>query len=415
MPNEKITINYEDLKTPAVEERLERLQVSLQTREHFESRSAMAIDPLTAARHTSIWYNTIFYMAFFGLLGALLGWAAGELVYRPDPLPKADELAKAARLTFEKLSTGQITDAEANSMLRIYAREGRDNPYYRILMDNRLSGAERDRLISREQWKQFFYNSLFYGICGLAIAMCLSMAESVVSRNVQGMIVFGSVGALAGLLGGIAVSLFIHQMDRAIRTSSLLAGLGADSRELLAIALSWGVLGLFLSLGPGVVMRSSKRLLIGIAGGLAGGLLGGVLYSPISRLAGNEHVALAAAIVAIGVGSGLGTGLIENAAKSGWLKVVEGLIAGKQFILYRNPTYIGSAPNCEIYLFKDARVGKRHAAIRIVPGGFELEDLPLGEATIVNGEPITRRRLRPGDQIRIGSTAFLFQEKVKAG
>ena len=41
--------------------------------------------------------------------------------------------------------------------------------------------------------------------------------------------------------------------------------------------------------------------------------------------------------------------LIENVIKSGWFKVEEGVIAGKQFVLYRNPTYIGSSPlwSCE--------------------------------------------------------------------
>src|SRR5207249_2029934 len=74
-------------------------------------------------------------------------------------------------------------------------------------------------------------------------------------------------------------------------------------------------------------------------------------------------------------------------------------------------TYIGSSPDCEIYLFKDRQVGPRHAALHLVPGGFELEDLPLGQSTLVNGKPVTRVRLRHGDRISIGCTSFLFQEK----
>jgi pSer/pThr/pTyr-binding forkhead associated (FHA) protein len=90
------------------------------------------------------------------------------------------------------------------------------------------------------------------------------------------------------------------------------------------------------------------------------------------------------------------------------------LIAGKQFILYRNPTYIGSSPDNQIYLFKDPQVGRRHAAIRIVPGGYELEDLPLGVPTLVNGHAVARHRLRTGDQLQVGATRFLFQEKTRA-
>ena len=37
--------------------------------------------------------------------------------------------------------------------------------------------------------------------------------------------------------------------------------------------------------------------------------------------------------------------------------------------------------------------------------------LPLGTATLVNGRTITRTRLKNGDQLQIGGTRFLFQEK----
>jgi hypothetical protein len=137
------------------------------------------------------------------------------------------------------------------------------------------------------------------------------------------------------------------------------------------------------------------------------------LYDPIYFSTHNDDLGRLTALVVIGLGAGLGTGLIENAAKNGWLKVTAGLIAGKQFILYRNPTFIGSGPECPIYLFRDPLVGKRHAAIHIVPGGFELENLPLGSDTTINGKPVTRVRLRAGDQIRVGTTSFIFQEKTR--
>src|SRR5205085_4538797 len=135
------------------------------------------------------------------------------------------------------------------------------------------------------------------------------------------------------------------------------------------------------------------------------------IYDPIGVFTGRPDLGKLAALCAIGVVAGLATGLIENAAKTGWVRVISGLIAGKQFILYRNPTFIGSGPDCQIYLFKDDKVGRRHAAIHLVPGGFELEDLPLGAPTVINGKPAKRARLRPGDRISLGSTTFLLHEK----
>jgi pSer/pThr/pTyr-binding forkhead associated (FHA) protein len=111
--------------------------------------------------------------------------------------------------------------------------------------------------------------------------------------------------------------------------------------------------------------------------------------------------------------AGLGTGVIENVAKTGWMKVVGGLLTGKQFILYKNPTAIGSSPQCEIYLFKDPAVGPQHAAIQQLPVGYELQDLGTSTGTFLNGNRVTRSRLRNNDRIQIGSTVFLFQEKTK--
>src|SRR5690606_33758077 len=134
------------------------------------------------------------------------------------------------------------------------------------------------------------------------------------------------------------------------------------NREVLVSAITWGIMGLFIATAPGILLRNGKRLLIGMAGGLVGGLIGGALYEPIKRAMGDadlamwgEHVSRLVAIVSIGLIAGFGTGLLENVAKTGWMKVKEGLIAGKQFVLYRDPTYIGSAPNCHVYLFKDPR------------------------------------------------------------
>jgi hypothetical protein len=137
------------------------------------------------------------------------------------------------------------------------------------------------------------------------------------------------------------------------------------------------------------------------------------VFDPVASLTDNGVVSRLVAIAAIGLITGLGTGLIEMAAKSGWLRVLAGLIAGKQFVVYKNPTYIGSSPQCEVYLFKDVQIGPRHAAIHAVPGGYEIQDLGFPAGTFVNGRPVARTRLRNNDQIQIGGTTFQFQEKTR--
>jgi len=181
--------------------------------------------------------------------------------------------------------------------------------------------------------------------------------------------------------------------------------------QVLARSIGWGVLGLFLAVAPGIVMRSPKKFAIGLVGGLAGGLIGGALFDLVANATGSDGLSRFVAFVSIGLFAGLGTGLIENAVKSGWLKVTGGLIAGKQFVLYKNPTLLGSSPQCEIYLFKDVNVAPQHASIRRVPQGYEIQDLGTQSGTVVNGSPVQRARLRANDQIQIGGTIFSFQEK----
>jgi hypothetical protein len=168
-------------------------------------------------------------------------------------------------------------------------------------------------------------------------------------------------------------------------------------------------LGLFLSIAPGLVMRSPRKLLLGMIGGFLGGAVGGALFDPINQATSNQVLSRVVSLAVIGMLTGTSIAVIENVAKRGWLKVREGMIAGKQFIIYRNPTIIGSNPHCEIYLFKDDAVLRHHAMVHIVPGGYELEDLGTGR-TLVNDRPVNRVRLRNGDKIRIGRTRFDFYE-----
>jgi hypothetical protein len=245
------------------------------------------------------------------------------------------------------------------------------------------------------------------GIVGALISLSLSIADHVVAQNWRSAIINGSVGLALGLFGGV-INLCI--------ASLLYNGLGGGDEgtpiamQVLARGLAWGCMGLFLSIAPGIVLMNGKRFAIGLAGGFLGGLLGGLLFDVIAILT-NDTLSRLVGLTAIGLIAGVGTGLIELAAKSGWLKVVGGLIVGKQFVLYKNPTYLGSSPQCEVYLFKDPQVAPQHAALHQMPGGYDLEDLRSHTGTLVNGRAISRVRLRNNDLIQIGGSTLQFQEK----
>jgi hypothetical protein len=414
MTSTKLTISLEEVNSPRVEAKLKERELITRTQEHYQTAQL----PMATPREPRFpWlYNTVVYMGLFGLLGGMLGFVFGEVMhYRPNPRMEARELLDAKRQLDEAVAGELITAADAALAAKEIDWAGAENAYYALHLDGSLDEATRaarwKQMSARDEWTDFLANVLFYSVCGMMIAICLGVADTVVERNWQAAVTSGAVAAGVGLAGGVVVSLFVDRLYDLLvggpETSAALA------RQMLARGVSWGVLGLFLTAAPGLVLRNTKKLWIGMVGGLVGGIIGGVLFDPLAHATGSAHLSRLLAIVVIGVVAGVGTGLIENAAKSGWFKVTAGVIAGKQFVLYRNPTYIGSSPHCHIYLFKDPQVGKRHAAVHIVPGGFEIEDLPLGAKTVVNDKPVTRARLRNGDKVSIGATSFNFQEKVR--
>jgi hypothetical protein len=423
---QRLIITWDDINSPAVEEKLRQQTALTQAAQHYETADVPSA-PRRKSRWNLLWYNTIFYTGIFGAAGGLLGWIFGSILHlRPDAQIDARGLGSTYQEIQRETEMGLWTPEQASQAMAELKREGKDNPYFSIFIDSSLSPEAREirrqEIARRDEWKNFLANLLFYGMSGMMIAAALGMADPVIERNWPAAVSNASVGAIAGLVGGITVSLFVEQLYLAI-----VGGVGSNAstmRQILARVIEWGILGLFLSAGPGLLMRSARKLAVGLLGGLAGGVAGGLLFVPVEMLANSdffsrfisngESISRLVGLVAIGAVAGVSTGFIENAVKSGWFKVTEGIIAGKQFVLYRNPTYIGSSPLCHIYLFKDPQVGRRHAAVHIIGGAFELEDLPLGAKTFVNGKPVQRARLRNGDRVRIGATGFHFQEKARA-
>jgi hypothetical protein len=372
--------------------------------------------------------------------------------YDPDASADAEKRITEFHQIEMRRDTGQIENLAAETMLGEVKADGMHNPWFVLTIDKLRSDAEQnarraalnaDRRLSAplrakrtseldaqehatasglkirrmdlegvDRHGAFVTNLLSYGLCGMMLAMCLAIAEPITQHKTRETWINGLTGAFVGIVGGVAAALLIDRIS-ALADSMITSREGWGRAAAQQVA-AWGMLGLFLGLGSGLALRNFKKIGVGMLGGLLGGIIGGALFGPVHDLAHDPRISRLVALVAIGVVAGLATGLLENVVKSGWLKVTSGIIAGKQFILYRNPTYIGSAPDCQIYLFKDKQVGKRHAALHLLPTGIEIEDLPLGSATHVNGTPIKRAKLKTGDTIQIGSTSFRFQEKRPA-
>jgi len=72
-------------------------------------------------------------------------------------------------------------------------------------------------------------------------------------------------------------------------------------------------------------------------------------------------------------------------------------------------TIIGRSPTNTVYV-RDKNVSRVHCQLTITEKGCLIADLQSTNGTFVNGERISEKALKPGDEVRIGITTFRIEE-----
>src|SRR5262249_40583419 len=164
-------------------------------------------------------------------------------------------------------------------------------------------------------------------------------------------------------------------------------------------AVAWMVFGIAGGLVYGMVGKSSKKGKYGVIGGVIGSGLGGLLFDPIAIGVENGVWSRGVGLALFGLATGAAMGFVESVLKDRWLYVSAGPLAGKQFILYKPVTTIGSQQQCDIYLFKDSSIAPQHATIEL--RGTQAY---FGSITpvYVAGVPTQSKVLLSGEAIQIG-------------
>jgi Inner membrane component of T3SS, cytoplasmic domain len=271
------------------------------------------------------------------------------------------------------------------------------------------------------QWAAVLMFPMVMGFVGLF----LGAAEGIICRNLQRATICAAVGLGIGFAGGfvawflagiifLMMSVIAVQFWKNPREGEMPTGM-AFLILMMGRASAWAVAAVPAGIGQGIALREWKVVLNGLLGGVLGGLLGGLVFDPISVVFktadGQAWPSRAIGFTLIGLMVGLFVGIVEQWTKSAWLLMKAGPLAGKQFVIFRNPTVLGSAPKADVYLFKDEAIEPRHALIHDRGGRFEIEDLDTADGTYVNGIPVKRQILKSGDQIVLGKTAFEFTLK----
>ncbi len=446
-----ITITKADLRDPKIDEAIELEQ-------SYSPRSPKAAQQ---KRRFRLIYATWFYLLLAGAIGAFAAWAliepqfedgitfAGKIEQvEPDARPSlfylkvytlwgrlrvagadvylvrektrlVDEQGNVQPSTFDELKPGQVVKvigAPAPDSTSLLAA---------VVQLQRPDAPAISRVgVAAMAIRQTFFAIALFPLVAALVGLMVGGVEGVVCRTFARAAWCGSVGLISGLIGGAISALvggiifaFVGLLgaDAADPTQSA----GAFVLQMFRRGLAWTVAGMAMGLGQGFALKSNKLKLNGLIGGMVGGLLGGLLFDPINLLiAGKEmlagaEVSRAIGLTLIGAVVGLMIGFTEMLTRDAWLKALEGPLRGKEFSFNRTPIRLGSSPQNEIYLFKDARIDPLHAEINKLRDTYEIDDRGSTTGTFVNGQRIRRHRLVDGDVIKIGDTEFRYSTREK--
>ncbi len=255
----------------------------------------------------------------------------------------------------------------------------------------------------------------FLMIPGIITLMCMAfgISESTVERSLKKALLRGILALPLGILLGFIFDMMANMIFNTLVRISYEAGAQTYKNPAFWVSrgIAWMVFGAAGGVVYGIVGQSSKKGQYGVLGGALGAGLGGVLFDPISMATHVGSVSRAVGFALVGVATGIGMGLVESALKDRWLYVVAGPLAGKQFILYKSQTTIGSKQESDIYLFKDPNILPQHAVITLSGARVMLQATgPVQWA----GQQVNSRVLQDGDLLQLGRYAFRYKEKHRS-
>lgn len=447
MTEPPIRIERGELFDPAVDKALARERAG-------RERVVADAPPVSPLRR--LLFNSMFYLPLAAVLGAFITWRllephisdqriiGGEIVLvntEPFDLPRGfialtvgshEVLIDPGRVKFEAGVHGESPLASADD-LKVGARiEAVGLPEgHRLIAaairptDNPASRGE----VERPEWPLF----LLFPLTAALIAFGLLLSEGITTRNWIRMIERTLLGSFLATLFTVLAFIpagLILQLSHLVMSSEVhkhpdllvvtIKDVGGVSFLLFTACRSaaWACIGAAAGFGMNLVRSTRTQLRNSVIGGALGGALGGMFFDPIDRwfsssLFVGSSTSRGVGTLAVGLSIGIFVALVERLGRDAWLRVRTGPLAGKSFILYKTPSILGSAPQSDVYLYKDADIDASHVAIHRVGTIYEIEDLGTRMGTSVGGAQIRRRRLVSGDQIIIGSTILDFEERQK--
>ncbi len=248
--------------------------------------------------------------------------------------------------------------------------------------------------------------AIWSAVIALFIGLFLGIGEGIYYGSKQNAVKYAAIGAVVSVIIG-GMSGYLAQW----MYTSLLGDGSAAVTAAFVRGLGWAVMGFGIGAAVGFIKLEIRRLIFCSIGGFAGAFMGGFIFEFLGNAVPSAIVARGIAIIIMGILIGIGVGLLEQFAKSAWLKVVRGEFEGKEYLLFSGVTSIGNNSKNTIVLFKDKLVSSHHCDIVMQGRKYILKDCGTQMGTVVNGMKVSQHILRQGDTIAIGNSVLVFYSK----
>lgn len=255
--------------------------------------------------------------------------------------------------------------------------------YFRLIMQGGLIGA----------------------VYGAVLGSGEGISVSIPRKTVTGVL----LGFGIGFIAGTAAILIAQGMLLILAGSGSASIADITGRHLpLARILGWTFMGAVLGIVEGVRARSIRRALFGAAGGTLGGLAGGLFFEGLNTTNVSVSLLRLFGFCILGIFIGGGFSLLESLGRFGILKVMNGRYKGKEFILSKRTTSIGTENRCDISIPGDPDMQPFHAQVVRKNREMAVERKTDKASLLVNDKSCETQRLKYEDVVRIGSTVIRF-------
>lgn len=243
-----------------------------------------------------------------------------------------------------------------------------------------------------------------------------------------------SLGFIFGFVFGFADGILYKELKSGLTKALIAAGIGALTAAAAQLATSqgmlwsagffkleqnhimgilfplwrgigWMLMGAAIGAVDGIHQKTLRRTIAGFLGGLTGGLVGGLIFEFIVRYIPEASFAGALGLCLMGILIGLFISEFERRFSYARLRVLNGQLKDREFLLVKQKLRIGGALHDDIYLH-----GYKNISSLLISGQnndvyIESED----GRVLLNDQTVTEKQsLKYQDVIQIGDVKLLY-------